>query len=137
MEMETLSMLNSRVYNTDTGSKSSKSVERPAHGRKYEKETGTFNLLDTIEQTVIDRQNEGKTTNTNDVLKKAVEKINESMENTQTKTVFSVHEETDRISIKIVNKKSNEVVKEYPPEELLDMYAKALELAGIIVDEQG
>jgi len=35
-----------------------------------------------------------------------------------------------------VDKKSKEVIKEYPPEKTLDMIAKVWELAGLLVDEK-
>jgi flagellar protein FlaG len=91
-------------------------------------------MLQSIEQAALEGSKNGKIGETNDVLKKAVEKMNENMPHTR--TVYSVHEATDRIYIKLVDKESDKVVKEYPPEELLDMYAKALELAGILVDEK-
>ena len=47
-----------------------------------------------------------------------------------------IHEKTNRITIKIVDKKTKEVIREFPPEETLDMIAKAWELAGILVDEK-
>lgn len=50
--------------------------------------------------------------------------------------VFGIHEKTNRITIKIVDKKTKEVIREFPPEETLDMIAKAWELAGILVDEK-
>ena len=49
---------------------------------------------------------------------------------------FSYHEATKRISVKIVDKDTNEVIREIPPEETLDMISKMWELAGIIVDEK-
>ncbi len=38
--------------------------------------------------------------------------------------------------IKIVDKDTKEVIKEFPPEETLDMIEKVWELAGIMVDER-
>ncbi|MBR4341408.1 MAG: flagellar protein FlaG [Lachnospiraceae bacterium] len=49
---------------------------------------------------------------------------------------FSYHEATKRISVKIVDQDTNEVIREIPPEETLDMISKMWELAGIIVDEK-
>lgn len=49
---------------------------------------------------------------------------------------FSYHEQTKRISIKIIDEETNEIVKEIPPEKTLDMVAKMWELAGILVDEK-
>ena len=56
------------------------------------------------------------------------------MENSS--AVFGYHEATNRITIKIVDKETKEVIKEFPPEKTLDMIAKAWELAGILVDEK-
>jgi len=49
---------------------------------------------------------------------------------------FSYHEATKRISVKIVDKDTNEVIREIPPEKTLDMISKMWELAGIVVDEK-
>ena len=40
------------------------------------------------------------------------------------------------MTIKIVDKQTKEVLKEFPPEKTLDMIAKVWELAGILVDEK-
>ena len=69
----------------------------------------------------------------NETLKRAVNEINQR---TDTEAVFGFHDATNRVTIKIVDKKSKEVVREYPPEETLDMIAKVWELAGILVDEK-
>jgi len=50
--------------------------------------------------------------------------------------VFGIHEDTNRVTIKIVDKTSKKVIKELPPEKTLDMIAKAWELAGLLVDEK-
>ena len=70
----------------------------------------------------------------NEQIRKAVEQINSKMENSA--AVFGYHEATNRITIKIVDKETKEVIKEFPPEKTLDMIAKAWELAGILVDEK-
>ncbi len=67
-------------------------------------------------------------------VRKAVEKLNRSMQNSE--AVFGIHEDTNRITIKIVDKTTKEVIKELPPEKTLDMIAKVWELAGILVDEK-
>ena len=50
--------------------------------------------------------------------------------------MFGVHEATKRVTIKIVDKDTKKVVKEFPPEKTLDMIAKVWEMAGILVDEK-
>lgn len=70
----------------------------------------------------------------NDKLKRAVEEINKKAADSE--AVFGVHDSTNRVTIKIVDKKTKEVLKEYPPEKTLDMIAKVWELAGLLVDEK-
>ncbi len=67
-------------------------------------------------------------------LKSAVSDLNKKMNNSE--AVFGIHEDTNRVMIKIVDKDSKKVLKEYPAEETLDMIAKAWELAGLMVDEK-
>ena len=74
------------------------------------------------------------TANSMEAVKKAVEKINDKMENSVAQ--FGIHEATNRVMIKIVDKDTKKVIKEFPPEETLDMIARAWELAGIMVDEK-
>ena len=71
---------------------------------------------------------------TNEQIKKAVEQMNKNMFHSE--AVFGIHEATNRVMIKIVDKETKEVIKEFPPEKTLDMIAKVWELAGIIVDEK-
>ena len=69
-------------------------------------------------------------------LKKAVDDINKRAVNDQSEAVFGIHEKTNRITIKIIDKKTKEVIKEFPPEKTLDMIAKVWEMAGLMVDEK-
>lgn len=72
---------------------------------------------------------------TNEQIKRAVEQLNKNMMS-HSEAVFGMHEETNRVTIKIVDKDTKEVIKEFPPEKTLDMIAKVWEMAGILVDER-
>lgn len=67
-------------------------------------------------------------------VKNAIAEVNRKM-NHQTRCEFSYHEETKRVSIKVINSDTNEIIREIPPEETLDMLTKMWEVAGILVDE--
>ena len=56
------------------------------------------------------------------------------MSNTQLK--YSIDDETQRISIKIIDKDTDKVIREVPPEETLEAIKKIWEIAGIKVDEK-
>lgn len=70
----------------------------------------------------------------NDQIRKAVEKMNKKMEHAE--AIFGIHDATNRVTIKIVDKTTKEVIRELPPEKTLDMIAKVWELAGMMVDER-
>ncbi len=74
-------------------------------------------------------------TATNERLKEAVARFNKSS-GANSEAVFGIHEGTNRVTIKIVDKKTKETIKELPPEKTLDMIAKVWEMAGIMVDEK-
>ena len=68
-------------------------------------------------------------------LKQRISDINQKLNN-NTIAEFGYHDDTNRVTIKIVDKDTKETIKEIPPEKTLDLIAKAWELAGILVDEK-
>ena len=73
-------------------------------------------------------------TPSNEALQEAVKVINNKLGDS--KAVFGIHEETNKLTIKIVDKDTDKVRKEYPVEETLDALARLWESAGILVDEK-
>lgn len=74
-----------------------------------------------------------QTISENSQIRKAVDEINKKAHNSE--AVFGIHEATNRVTIKIVDKDTKKVLKEYPPEKTLDMIAKVWEMAGLLVDK--
>ncbi|HOQ37708.1 MAG TPA: flagellar protein FlaG [Acetivibrio sp.] len=66
----------------------------------------------------------------------AIEKANKAVRGAETQFEFSIHEKTKEIMVKVIDINTNEVIREIPPEKILDMVATMLEMAGIIVDER-
>lgn len=64
----------------------------------------------------------------------AVKNANRKMEHTRCE--YSYHKETNRVSIKVINDDTDEVIREIPPEKSLKMLQKMWEMAGILVDEK-
>ena len=91
----------------------------------------------TQQQTNTQQQvNTKQTQQKSEQLKKAIAEMNRKINNSNEEAVFGVHEDTNRIMIKIMDKETKEVIKEFPPEKTLDMIAKIWEMAGILVDEK-
>ncbi len=74
-------------------------------------------------------------TTSENTIKQAISDINKKI-NHDTVAEYGYHKDTHRVTIKIVDKKSEKVIKEYPAEETLDMIAKVWELAGLFLDEK-
>lgn len=49
---------------------------------------------------------------------------------------FSEHEATGRILVKVIDKETEELIREIPPEDLLDALAKLDEMIGILFDKK-
>lgn len=64
----------------------------------------------------------------------AVSSANRKM--VRTRCDYSYHKETNRVSIKVFDADTDEVIREIPPEKSLDMLQKMWEMAGILVDER-
>ena len=91
---------------------------------------------DSTENTGNQAQAQQQQMDKNAQIKKAVDDINKSATGDQAEAIFGIHDKTNRVTIKIVDKKTKEVIKEFPPEKTLDMIAKVWEMAGIMVDER-
>ena len=69
-------------------------------------------------------------------IKDAVDKVNQKIVPSKTRCEFSYHEDTNRISIKVIDQATEETIKEIPAEETLDMLARIWEFSGLLVDER-
>lgn len=66
----------------------------------------------------------------------AIEKANDEFVIYDRKFEFSIHEKTNKISVKVIDTLTDDTIREIPPEKILDMIAGIWEVAGIIVDKK-
>ncbi|OOB79636.1 MAG: hypothetical protein ATN34_04205 [Epulopiscium sp. Nele67-Bin002] len=76
-----------------------------------------------------------------DALVKAVEKViandgGESIDLQFKELRFSYHEDTQRMMVKVVDQDTEEIIREIPSKEVLDMLAAMWDAAGLFVDVQ-
>lgn len=69
-------------------------------------------------------------------IRQAIDEANQRARFTKKSFEYSVDDKTNRISITVRDQETDEVIKEIPSEETLNMLAKIWELAGIVVDEK-
>jgi flagellar protein FlaG len=69
-------------------------------------------------------------------LKKSVEVLQETSRLFNRRLKFSVNEEIDRVIVKVVDGKTDKVIKEIPPEEIQRLIVRIKETIGLLFDEQ-
>ncbi|WDV07480.1 flagellar protein FlaG [Lysinibacillus irui] len=69
-------------------------------------------------------------------LQQAVDVVNEFLEINHSSSKFIYHEGLERYYVTIVNRDTEEVVKEIPPKKLLDAFYEMQKMVGMIVDEK-
>ncbi len=71
-----------------------------------------------------------------DALAKAAKYANEKLKGTNKEFKVGIHEQTKQIMVDIYDKDTGEVIREVPSKDELDLFAKMLEMQGVIVDEK-
>ena len=72
---------------------------------------------------------------TREEVEQATEDLNRMLEHINQRLSFKVHEGSERMIVYVIDKETNEVVRELPPEKFLDTIAKIREFIGILFDE--
>ncbi|PYZ95845.1 flagellar biosynthesis protein FlaG [Alteribacter lacisalsi] len=65
-----------------------------------------------------------------------VQAMNQMLEVQEKDYQFNLHEDLNRLYVTVIDKQTEEVIKEIPAEKFLDMVSAMLEFAGIIIDEK-
>lgn len=68
-------------------------------------------------------------------LEVAVEQTNKTMETYNTELRFSIHEESGEVMVKVINLNDNTVIREIPPERVLEFVAHVKKMLGLILDK--
>lgn len=79
---------------------------------------------------------EKKKSVTADDAQKMSEALNEFMDRLNCNLHFKYHKKLDLITIQMLNKKTKEVIKEFPPEEIIKTMEKTKEWIGIFLDKK-
>lgn len=94
-------------------------------------------LANALQAAVTPRTSQEKEAIGEKLLEKAVEQTSEVVNSFDEALKFSVHKETNRFIVKLINQQTGEVLREYPPERFLDMIANfQKQIAGLFVDTE-
>jgi uncharacterized FlaG/YvyC family protein len=110
---------------------------------KNKAETGNLKLLAKALDNMKEKQEESDsiglfqpTTVSKEELRKTIEKLNHTVDLYNKQIMFELHEDTNVLMARVVNRETNEVITQLPPEELLDVVAKIKELVGALIDKR-
>ncbi|GEM_PF-5211830 len=67
-------------------------------------------------------------------LDQALRKIQHTADIFNTKLSFSVHQNTHRIVVRIINSETNQVIKQIPSQEIIDVTDQIQKILGMFVD---
>lgn len=129
MDMESISSVNSNYSSTESVKVKSAPVES-AHTAAQSVSEASSESGEATNQNRGNKEHNPSEATIDDAVKSA----NRRMEHTRCE--YSYHKETNRVSIKVINEDTDEVIREIPPEKSLDMLQKMWEMAGILVDEK-
>lgn len=112
----------------------------------YTQVSGVRNQISTQEVSIADTsvsKSEGITPDTRDEqqefnkdqVQQAVNKMNRTMETYSTELRFQLHEKSGEYIVELINTKDNSVIREIPPERVLNMVAYFKEMLGLVVDK--
>jgi flagellar protein FlaG len=70
-------------------------------------------------------------------LERAVAELNQSLASYARHMSISMHQATGRAMVTVYNTDTREIIREIPPEKVLDAHASLMEIAGLFVDTRG
>ncbi|MFA9458945.1 flagellar protein FlaG [Halalkalibacter sp. AB-rgal2] len=69
-------------------------------------------------------------------LEEQVEVMNDFLDVSQKSYKFHIHDDLNRLYVQVVDRQTEEVIREVPPEDFLDMFASMLKQVGLLVDKR-
>ena len=101
--------------------------------------SSTLKSLDTLTDKQKEEQaQEGQLqpgTMSEESVKEATETLNELMDKINCNIKFNYNREANVLNVKMIDKDTNEVIKEFPPEEMIKNMIKAKEWLGAFIDK--
>ncbi|OPD37858.1 flagellar protein FlaG [Clostridium botulinum] len=117
MEVKAMSQGRHQAYNSEivnSGTDLDKNIEKIKFNEKH---------------TTLDKENTKE-------VKDSVDKLNKLLEGQDIRLEYEIYGKFRDLTIRLINTKTKEVIKEIPPRKIIDMVAKLCEMAGVLVDEK-
>ena len=69
-------------------------------------------------------------------LDEKIDDMNKIVDTLEENLSFKLHDDTETLMTQVIDLETNEVIKEMPPEEMLDLAAKIHKMVGLIIDKE-
>ncbi len=122
--MEVNNVINSNISITNTNDTLKSSNQYKLNNDKYETQENKSNNYQ--ENNTINKEN----------LDKLITEVNHKFKLANKEFSYDIHEKTNRVTVKIKDSETGKIIKEIPSEESLDLAAKIMEMAGLLIDEK-
>ena len=122
--MEVNNVINSNISITNTNDTLKSSNQYKLNNDKYE-----------TQENKSDNYQENNTINKEN-LDKLITEVNHKFKLANKEFSYDIHEKTNRVTVKIKDSETGKIIKEIPSEESLDLAAKIMEMAGLLIDEK-
>lgn len=73
---------------------------------------------------------------TEEELRQTIDKLNHTVNLYNKQIAFEFHDDAKVLMARVINKETQEVIAQLPPEELLDLVTKIKELVGALIDQK-
>ncbi|WP_282938801.1 flagellar protein FlaG [Paenibacillus sp. RC67] len=98
-------------------------------------DTGVVHATNSKELQMAELQGARVTTGDEQIVR-AIERAFKAIQGPNTTVEVSVHEQTKQIMVKVLDQDTGKIIREVPPEKILDLVANMMQVAGLLVDER-
>jgi flagellar protein FlaG len=116
--------ISQKTQNIDTMPKDN-SVHKTQHIQKTQKQNDVIDL-DKIDKDKLKKE-----------LQKLTQELNKALNPLNTTLKFKFNDKIDELTVQVIDKQNDKVIREYPPKEALELMEKMREVVGMLFDKKG
>ena len=98
--------------------------------------TDPIPVIEKAEPVVVEETREYEGQFNRESIEKAIGKLTRATQYVDKRLKFTIHEDSERMQVLVIDSLSQEVIKEIPPEEFLNIVAHIREMVGLLLDER-
>ena len=112
----------------------SNKIQSPVENSMNVKKDNQIKEIEKIEKNNIEQKSKEEIKKE---LQKVIEELNKAMNPLNIDLKFKFNDKIDELTVLVIDKKDNKVIREFPPKEALKLMEKMRELVGMLFDKKG